>query len=76
MSLFDRREVAYTQARNELFRRMDIEFAGDLDDADRTRRVSTIVRELQAEYPDLDEPLTRRLLGEGLSTSPEFRDPI
>lgn len=76
MGSFDRREVAYTQARNELFRRMDAEFAGDLEDADRSQRVSAIVRELQGRYPDLDEPMTQRLMGEGLNGPPGFRDPI
>lgn len=76
MGAFDRREVTYTQARNELFRRMDSEFASELDEQDRSQRVSEIVRDLQARFPDLDDPMTERLIGEGLSATPGFRDPI
>ena len=72
----DRREVSYTQARNELIRTLQDEFVAELAEPDRGRIVAELVRGLQGRYPDLDDQLTRRLLGEGMRIRPAWRDPL
>ena len=76
MPNFDRREVSYTQARNELIRTIQDEFISDLPETDRGDRVREIVYELADRYPDLDEQMTRRLMGEGLRGSAQWSDPV
>lgn len=62
----NKREAAYTQARSELMQRMMDGGAFDLDKHDRGELVREIVRDLQRQYPDLDDQMTRRLTGEGM----------
>lgn len=76
MPRFDRREVSYTQARNELIRTIHDEFISDLPEHDKGERVREIVYELADRYPDLDEQMTRRLMGEGMRGSAGWTDPV
>lgn len=75
MRSFDRREVSYAQARAELTRTMAD--ASELPDEDRGERLERLVRGLQHKYPDLDDQMTRRLLGDGMHRRRyDVRDPI
>lgn len=62
----DKREAAYAQARSDLMQRLLDRGAVDMDEHDRGEHVREVVRELQGEYPELDEQMTRRLTGEGM----------
>ncbi len=66
MAGFDRRETAYAQARGELMSELLRAGAFDMDEHRRGETVSRIVRELEHRHPELDEQMTRRLVGEGM----------
>src|SRR5687768_15974221 len=72
---FDKREVSYTQARNDLMRTIRDEFITDLPEHDRGERVAELVRELSDQYPDLDDQMSRRLMGEAMRAD-DYRDPV
>ncbi|MEX2283608.1 MAG: hypothetical protein WEE89_14080 [Gemmatimonadota bacterium] len=75
MRSFDRREVSYAQARAELTRTMAE--SSELPDQDRDERLARVVRGLQDKYPDLDDQMTRRLLGDGMHRRRyDLQDPI
>jgi hypothetical protein len=76
MPSFDRREVSYTQARNELMRTIQDEFISDLPEHDRGERVRELVHDLADRYPDLDEQMTRRLMGEAMRGGTGWTDPV
>lgn len=63
---FDKREAAYTQARSDLLHEMLRGGLFDLDEHDRGANVARIVRQLREKYPELDDQMTRRLMGEGM----------
>jgi hypothetical protein len=71
MSGFDRREVAYTQARETLIRRIDDEGIARFDDASRAAELRRLIDELRAQHPDLDDQLARQLMGEALRRDPD-----
>ena len=73
---FNRRDISYVQARSELLRAIDDEFISDLPDHDRGERVAEIVRDLKDRYPDLDDQLGRRLMGEGMTSDTRWNDPL
>ena len=62
----DKREAAYAQARSDLMQRLLDRGAVTMDEHERGEHVREVVRELQGEYPELDEQMTRRLTGEGM----------
>lgn len=62
----DKREAAYAQARSDLMQRLLDRGAVEMDEHERGEQVREVVRELQREYPDLDDQMTRRLTGEGM----------
>lgn len=66
MAGFDKRETAYTQARDELLYEMLRGGLFEMDDHDRGANVAKIVRHLREKYPELDDQMTRRLVGEGM----------
>ena len=63
---FDKRETAYAQARSELMNELLRAGAFDMDEHERGETVARIVRDLERSYPELDEQMGRRLMGEGL----------
>lgn len=63
---FDKREAAYTQARSDLLHEMLRGGLFDMDEHDRGENVARIVRQLRDRYPELDDQMTRRLVGEGM----------
>ena len=74
MRSFDRREVTYAQARAELSQTLadDCEEAsGDLDE-----RIAEAVRTLKDKYPDLDDQMSERLMGDEKRQPISRRDPI
>jgi hypothetical protein len=73
MRSFDRRDVTYAQAREELSRTLadEREVTGDRDE-----RIAELVRTLKTKYPDLDEQMTERLVGEEKRQPIVQRDPI
>lgn len=73
---FDKREVSYTQARNELMRVIQDEFIGDLPEHDKGERIRELVDDLAGRYPDLDDQMTRRLMGEGMRGGSGWTDPV
>jgi hypothetical protein len=75
MPRFDRREVSYTQARAELERTIADGSMSDLPEHDRDERIAKIVRGLQQKYPDLDDQLSRQLMGEGMRET-TYHDPL
>ncbi len=66
MAGIDKREAAYTQARSELLHEMLSAGLFDRDEHERGEHVAEIVKQLGEKYPDLDEPMLRRLMGEGM----------
>lgn len=62
----DRRAAAYARARSDLLHEMIRRGLFDRDEHYRGEEVARIVRELRERYPELDEPMTRRLMGEGM----------
>ena len=71
MAGFDKREVAYTMARETLLRRIDDEGIARLDDQERVSEIRQLIDELRAEHSDLDDQLARRLMGEALRRDPD-----
>ena len=71
MSGFDRREVAYTRARETLIRRIDDEGIARFDDANRAAEIRRLIDELREQHPDLDDQLARQLMGEALRRDPD-----
>jgi hypothetical protein len=71
---FDKRDVAYTEARDALMRELKREGVSYLDEHERGEEVARIVRALERKYPELDEQMTRRLVGEGIRRIPEADD--
>ena len=71
MSGFDRREAAYTQARESLIRRIDDEGIARFDEAGRAAEIRRMIHELRAQHPDLDDQLARQLMGEALRRDPD-----
>lgn len=63
---FNKREAAYTQARSDLLHEMLRGGLFDMDEHDRGENVARIVRQLRDRYPELDDQMTRRLVGEGM----------
>lgn len=63
---FDKRDAAYAQARSDLLHEMLRGGLFDMDEHERGENVAQIVRSLQERYPELDEQMTRRLVGEGM----------
>jgi len=66
MSGTDKREAAYSQARAELFHEMLRAGVFDRDEHERGEQVAGIVRALRRRYPELDDQMERRLIGEGM----------
>jgi hypothetical protein len=62
----DKREVAYTEARLDLLHEMLSAGAFDMDADLRRDFVAATVRDLAARYPELDDHLTRQLIGNGI----------
>jgi hypothetical protein len=71
---FDKRDVAYTGARDELMRELKREGVSYLDEHERGQEVVRIVRALEQKYPEMDEQMARRLVGEGIRRVPEPDD--
>ncbi len=63
---FDKRESAYAQARAELMNELLRAGAFDMDEHDRGETVARVVRDLERQFPELDEQMARRLVGEGM----------
>ncbi len=63
---FDKREATYAEARSELMNELLRAGAFDMDEHHRGETVSRIVRDLGRKHPELDEQMTRRLVGEGM----------
>jgi hypothetical protein len=66
MSGFDKRDAAYAEARTELMHELLRTGAFDMDEHERGENVARIARGLQEKYPDLDDQMVRRLIGEGM----------
>lgn len=66
MAGIDKRQAAYTQARSDLLHEMLRGGLFDMDEHDRGANVAQIVRHLRDKYPELDDQMMRRLVGEGM----------
>jgi hypothetical protein len=66
MAGIDKRQAAYTQARSDLMHEMLRGGLFDMDEHDRGENVAQIVRHLRDKYPELDDQMMRRLVGEGM----------
>jgi hypothetical protein len=62
----DKREVAYTEARLDLLQEMLKAGAFDMDASTRRDFVAATARDIVRRYPDLDEPMRRQLIGDGI----------
>ena len=62
----DKREVAYTEARLDLLQEMLSAGAFDMDNHMRRDFVAATVRDIARRYPELDDHLTRQLMGNGI----------
>lgn len=62
----DKREVAFTAARQELLHELLRAGAFDMDAGTRRDFVASTVRQIAARHPELDDHLTRQLTGEGM----------
>jgi len=62
----DKRAAAYSMARSDLMHEMLRGGLFDVDEGERGAHVAQIVRDLQEKYPELDEQMARRLIGEGM----------
>lgn len=62
----NKREAAYAQARSDLLHELLRAAVFDMDEHMRGEHVSRIVRSLMERYPELDEQMQRRLVGEGM----------
>jgi hypothetical protein len=71
MSGFDRRDAAYTQARETLIRRIDDEGISRFPDDERAAEIRRMIAELREQHPDLDDQLARQLMGEALRRDPD-----
>lgn len=58
----DKRDAEYTQARIDLLEEMLKAGAFDMDEATRGSFIASTVRQLQARYRSLDEPLWKKLI--------------
>ncbi|HWV57969.1 MAG TPA: hypothetical protein VNZ57_10995 [Longimicrobiales bacterium] len=63
---FDKRAAAYAQARSDLLHEMIRRGLFDRDEHYRGEEVARLVRELKERYPDLDDQMAKRLMGEGM----------
>lgn len=63
---FDKREAAYSMARSDLMHEMLRGGLFDMDEHDRGANVAQIVQDLREKYPELDDQMARRLVGEGM----------
>jgi hypothetical protein len=66
MGRIDKRDAAYSMARSDLMHEMLRGGLFDMDEHDRGENVAHIVRDLKKKYPELDEQMERRLVGEGM----------
>ena len=66
MTSIDKRQAAYSMARSDLLHEMLRGGVFDMDEHMRGENVARIVRELKRKYPELDEQMERRLVGEGM----------
>jgi hypothetical protein len=57
-------------------RAIDDEYIAELPEHDRGERVAEIVRDLKDRYPDLDDQMGRRLMGEGMRVQTGWNDPL
>lgn len=64
----DKREAAYARARSDLLHEMLRGGLYDCDEHERGENVARIVRDLEQRYPELDAPMGRRLVGEGMQS--------
>lgn len=64
----DKRKAAYAQARSDLLHEMLRGGLYDCDEHERGENVAQIVRDLEQRYPELDAPMARRLVGEGMQS--------
>lgn len=71
---FSKRDVAYTEARDELMRHLADRGISYLDEHERGEQVARMVRELADRHPELDEQMGRRLIGEGIRRPPAADD--
>lgn len=62
----DKREVAFTEARLDLLNEMLAAGAFDMDRDRRRDFVAATVRDIAKRYPELDDHLTRQLIGTGI----------
>ncbi len=76
MPSIDRRDVSYVQARAELARSIAEESVSELSEPDRGVRLARLVRVLQDKYPDLDDQMRRRLMGDGMRQQTALHDPV
>ena len=74
MAGLDKRDADYTEAREELMREISDRGLSYLDEPQRGDAIREIVRRLGDRHPDLDDQLTRRLMGEGMRRAPEATD--
>jgi hypothetical protein len=74
MSGTDKREAAYTQARTDLMQQLKDSGVSYLDQNDRGEHVARLVRHLSERYPELDDQMSRRLMGEGIRREAEMDD--
>ena len=62
----DKREAAFTQARQDLLHEMLSAGAFDMPEDERRDFVAATVRDIAPRYPDLDDHLVRQLIGNGI----------
>ncbi|HEX7050216.1 MAG TPA: hypothetical protein VF188_08455 [Longimicrobiales bacterium] len=62
----DKRSAIYSMARSDLMHEMLRGGLFDMDEHDRGANIARIVRDLKEKYPELDEQMERRLVGEGM----------
>lgn len=62
----DKREVQYTQARSDLLHEMLKAGAFDLGGDERREFVNATVKQIRQNYPELDDHLIRKLIGDGI----------
>lgn len=66
MGGIDKRLATYSMARSDLMHEMLRGGLFDMDEHERGENVAHIVRDLMKKYPELDEQMERRLVGEGM----------
>ena len=62
----DKREAAFTQARQDLLHEMLSAGAFDMPEDERRDFVAATVRDIAPRYPDLDDHMVRQLIGSGI----------